>query len=485
MTRKLIAVSTLALCVMSLHTMSIFAASLPHPRELPVSPLEFKPPVSERVVLSNGMVVHLLEDHELPLFSLTATVKVGSWLDPDDKVGLAGISGAVMRTGGTGSMTGDEMNEKLEFIAGSVEVGIGLRSGSAGLSVMSKDTDVGLEIFADVLMNPAFDEKKVDLRKNQVMESIRRRNDEPGPIARRHFKNRIYDGHPYGRIATLESVDSITREDLIAFHDRHFFPKNVILGVAGDFERDVILAKIEKAFDGWEQREVVADPPAVPFKLESGIYHLEKDVPQANIRLGHLGILKKNPDVFAITVMNFILGGSGFTSRLMREIRSNMGLAYSVGSFFSAGQELGVFGMSCQTKSATTAKSIQAMKNIAAQMTREAVTPEELKTAKDSILNSFVFQFESSRQIVGQAVSIEYQGLPTNWLELYKEEVSRVTAEDILRVAKKHLHLDKLIMIVVGKAADFDKPLSSFGAVNELQPEDFSAFDAAKAEATK
>ncbi len=453
----------------------------PHPSKMPVPPLEFKPPKPERIVLENGMIIHLLEDHELPILTMSAVIKVGGWLDPDDKLGLADITGAVMRTGGTKSMTGDQMNETLEFIAGSVETSIGSRSGGASMNVMSKDTDQGLKIFADVLMNPAFAEDKVQLRKAQVMEAIRRRNDEPGPIGSREFTKALYKGHPFGRINSLDTTDRITRDDLVAFHKKYFFPNNIILGIAGDFKKDEILTKVKAAFSDWPKGTPPADPPEVPLTYLPGVYHVEKDVPQTSIRIGHLGILKKDPDYFAIEVLNFILGGSGFTSRLMREIRSNLGLAYSVGSFFSAGQERGAFGMVCQTKTKTTGQSIAAMKEIAAGMTQAPVSPEELKIARESILNSFVFEFQSSGQIVGQAVSLEYQGLPPNFLEIFKDQIAKVTAEDVLRVAKAHMFPDKLTMVIVGKASDFDKPLSTFGNVIELPLEDFTDFDKRKA----
>ncbi len=451
-----------------------------HPSKLTFPPLKLHPPKAERVVLGNGMVVHLLEDHELPLISLGAIVKVGAWLDPDDKLGLAELTGAVMRSGGTASMTADQMNDELEFIAASVETGIRQRSGRASMQVLTKDLDVGLKIFADVLMHPVFAQDKLDIRKQQMLEAIRRRNDEPAPIASRYLNNKVYLGHPYGRIATLETVDAVTRDDLIAFHKRYFAPNNMILGVAGDFDKKQLLAKLEAAFSDWPKGEPVADPPAVPFDPKPGVFVVEKDVPQANLRLGHLGVLKKDPDVFALEVMDFILGGSGFTSRMMREIRSNRGLAYSVGSYFSAGQERGVFGMYCETKSKTTLQAIDAMKDIFRKMTEAPVSEEELKIARDSIQNSFVFQFQSAGQIVSQAISLEYEGLPPDYLEIYNEAIGKVSAQDVMAAAKRHLLPEKLTVVVVGKQAEFDKPLSTLGPVQVIPPEDFSAFDKRK-----
>jgi predicted Zn-dependent peptidase len=243
--------------------------------------------------------------------------------------------------------------------------------------------------------------------------------------------------------------------------------------VAGDFDKKQLLAKVKAAFSDWPKGEPVADPPAVPFEPKPGVFVVEKDLPQATVRMGHLGVLKKDPDVFALEVMDFILGGSGFTSRMMRELRSNRGLAYSVGSYFSAGQERGSFGMYCDTKSKTTLQAIDAMKEIFCKMTEAPVAEEELTIARDSIRNSFVFQFQSAGQIVSQAIALEYEGLPPDYLELYNEAIGKVTAQEVMDVAKRHLLPDKLTIVVVGKQAAFDKPLSTLGPVEVIPPEEF------------
>src|SRR5881397_2168296 len=213
------------------------------PRQMRFEPVQFTPPEPQRLVLENGMVVYLLEDHELPLVTITATMRTGGWLDPADKVGLAGIAGTTMRTGGTKRMTAAEVDAELEQLAAHISVGIGTESGSAMLDVLRKDLTRGLRIFADILRTPAFDPARVELAKLQVIEAIRRRQDFPQSIAGREFEKMLYGPtHPFAREDTVASVSRITRDDLVAFHARTVHPNGIILGVTGDFNRAAMLA---------------------------------------------------------------------------------------------------------------------------------------------------------------------------------------------------------------------------------------------------
>jgi len=437
--------------------------------------LVFHPLKAKRIVRPDGMVLFLLEDHELPLIQMQAIIRTGSYLDPDDKLGLAEMTGAVMRTGGTEKMSGDRIDDELEFVAASVETYIGEEAGWASLSVLKKDLDRGLAIFGDVLMHPVFDSKKVELRRNQYIEQIRRRNDQPAPIAQREWKRLVYAGHPFGRISTARTIRAISRDDLVRFHGRCFFPGNIILSVSGDFEEADLVNRLNAVFGGWKKGEgTVPLPPPVPLKYSRSLNLIEKDGPQAVLRMGHLGVAKNDPDWPALDVFDSVLGGNGFSSRLMREVRSNRGLAYSVASLVSGGRSRGVILTACQTKSASCVEALSLMRDILKGFRNDKVSDEELKIAKESIANSFVFRFNSSFRIVSEQANLEYLGLPADWLEFYREGVSRVTADDVLRVARKHLQPDQLTIVVVGKHADFDKPLSSLGPVRTLPIEDFT-----------
>ena len=440
-----------------------------HSIDMVFSPQTFSPPKGERIVLDNGIILYVLEDHELPVLNLSAIIRTGSIYEPMEKVGLAKLTGSVMRIGGTYSMTPDEINGQLEYIAGSLETSIGRESGHASLSVMTKDIGLGLKIFADVLMNPRFDQEKVDLAKKQALETIRRRNDNPDSIAFREFRRLVYKDNPRGRISTIESINVITRADLVEFYDRFFYPENIILAVSGDFKKDEITKKIAKAFNVWEKTKM--ELPKVPhpsYSFEKSINYAFKDVPQSTIICGHLAVRKTDPDYYAFKALNFILGGGGFNSRLTSEIRSNRGLAYSVGSFYRGDVDYGVFGVVCQTKSATTYQAISLIDEIINGLKVNGVTEKELLWAKESIINKFIFSFTSSPSIVNQQARLEYETMPQDFLERYQENISKVTLEDIERMANRYLHPDRSILVVVGNDKNFDKPLHELGEVHEI-----------------
>ena len=221
--------------------------------------------------------------------------------EPKNKAGLASLTGTVMRTGGTSSLSGDEINEKLEFIAGSVETGIGREVGSASLSVLKKDIDLGLTIFADVLRKPAFSQEKVELAKQKKIEAIRRQNDNPQSIAFREFRRALFNDGPRGRVPTMETVASISREDMVAFHKKYFYPNNIIMGVSGDFERDEIIQKLERVFKSWEPGTLSFPTLKLPAEREEkSVYYARKDLPQSTIIMGNLVAAKTHPDYFPI-----------------------------------------------------------------------------------------------------------------------------------------------------------------------------------------
>lgn len=438
-------------------------------------PVRFTPPEPERVVLENGMVVYLLEDHELPLVTISALIKSGTWLDPSEKVGLAGITGAVMRTGGTQRMAATEVDEALERIAASVSVGIGSESGSASLDVLTKDLDGGLQIFADVLMTPAFDPSRLHLAKLQTIEGIRRRQDQPQSIAGREFAKLTYGPeHPFARESSVASVSKVTRDDLMAFHAKAIHPNGIILGVTGDFSRDNMLARLRKTFGAWAKG---APPemtlPPVPDDAASGgqrlVRVIGKGTSQTHVRVGHLSLKENDPDYPAFTVLNDILGGSSFRSRLFQDIRTKRGLAYSVGSGLRAGtHERGVWLMRAETKVESTQEAIGRLIANMERLREEPVTDEELAEAKESFVNSFVFSFASPSAIVNRLMGLEYDGLPKDFLQRLRDEVVKMTKQDLLAVARKHLHPERLRILAVGPPQTLLPLLSGFGDVKEI-----------------
>jgi zinc protease len=461
--------SALALCFLTSSCAPKYAL---HYKELTFPKLgDIEIPEVERVTLANGMQLFLLEDHELPLIRISARIRTGSIYEPADKVGLASITGSVMRTGGTASRTGDEIDELLEQIAASVETGIGLNSGYASMSVLKRDIGTGLEILADVLMHPEFREDKIQLAKILHRSSIARRNDNVMAIAGREFDKLIYGpDNVYARHTEYATIDSISRDDLVAFHKKFYCPNNMMLTVCGDFDTDDIIKKIEKAFEGWEKTDVqLPAVPEVQYEFRPTVNVIRKDdVNQSNIYLGHIGGLRSDPDYFALILMNRVLG-SGFSSRLFKNIRSREGLAYSVFGIYSANYDYpGVFYVGCQTKSESTVYAIRAMVEEVKKMTESEVTDEELAIARESYLNSFVFNFDTKGEIVNRLMIYEYFGYPADFLQKTKRNIEKVTKADVLRVAKKHLKPDMVQILAVGRPQDFGEPMSVLGPMREI-----------------
>lgn len=444
------------------------------PREIKYPPLKFTPPKIERAALKCGATVFLLPDSELPLINLSAMVRTGSMYDPPGKTGLASLTASLLRGGGTKYRAREQIDEDLEFTGASVETGMDVESAGASLSCLKKDFNDTLVTFAEILRTPAFNEQKLQVEKAKVIESIRRRNDEPFDIARRQYRREIYGpAHPLSRTPEIPEIRKIFRNDLIDFHKKYYRAGNMMIAVSGDFEPAEMTRALESAFAGWKG-EAVSWPQVLavnPIRDAPGglrqVVYAEKDVSQSSVILGRLGIKRHNPDRFALEVMNDILGGSAFSSRLYKEIRTRMGLAYWVGSSFSEPWDLGTLAAACQTKSQSVGKTVLSILAEIKRITEDEVSGPELEFAKESISNSFVFRFGSSQAIVGQKMTLEYYGYPPDYLETYVDKISRVSAGDVLAAAKQYLHPEKMTLVVVGNQKDFDAKLEDFGRVTK------------------
>ncbi|MBI2354334.1 MAG: insulinase family protein [Deltaproteobacteria bacterium] len=440
------------------------------PRNMTFPELRYEIPRAERVLLECGMPVYLLRDPELPIVNITAMVRTGSVYEPAAMAGLASLTGSVMRSGGAGGLAPERMDDELEFMASSVESGISSDMGTVSLTSLTKNFGRTLRIFADVLLRPDFSEKRVEIARRHMIEGLRRQNDDPKEIADREITRAIYAGHPLGVVPTFDSVKSVTRQEMVAFHRRFFRVDNMILAVSGDFERGAMLRELNAVFGKAETKTALELPeiPKPPAQFVSEVLYGRKEVNQTVIRMGHIGISKDSPDLYAVRVLDYILGGS-FTSRLTMEIRTNQGLAYNVGSHFDIGRRFaGTFIAETETKAESTAKAIGLMKAIIAGTTQAPVSDQELKSAKDYIINSFMFGFTSPASIVTQRARLEYYGYPADYLEKYRANIARVTKEDVLSAAVRHLRPEAFKLVVVGETAKFDKPLTLFGAVREL-----------------
>ena len=440
-------------------------------QDIPIPKLPpFHPAEPKRIQLPNGMVIFLQEDHELPLIDGSIRIRGGSRDEPAAKVGLVDLYGEVWRTGGTKSQTGDQMDDSLEARAAKVETSGNADSTSIGWSCLKGDFDDVFKLVVDLLQNPEFRDDKLDLAQKAFQEVIARRNDNPASIAGRESTKLAYGAdNPYARQPEYATIDAVKRDDLMNWHKTYTHPNNMIVGVAGDFDSAAMEAKLKAAFASWPKGPPAKEEKVVFHPAKPGYYLVSKeDVNQSNIRLVTLGIERKNPDYFAVEVLNEVVGG-GFSSRLFQDIRTKRGLAYAVGGGIgSAFDHPGVARFVLGTKSERTIEAVQGLYEDLDGIQKQPITDDEIKRAKDSILNSFIFNFDTPDKVLRERMAYEFYGYPLNFLEQYRAGIEKTTKEEVNRVATKYVHKDQLAVLVVGNPKDFDKQLTTLGAVTNI-----------------
>jgi len=456
--------------------MVFFAASVTHAQKqydkLKYPELnKFNEPNVETFTTENGIQFYLVEDKELPLIDVSVDVRTGGVLEPEDKVGLASLTGQVMRSGGTSDYPADSLNELLENNAVNMSTYIGFTSGGASMNVLKEDFDEMLPVFVDLLTNPAFPEDKVELAKTQTKSAISRRNDNAGSIANREFDDLIYGkDSKYSKVTQYETINNINREDMVNFHGEHFTGKNMLVGVVGDFDTNAMKEKLRQAFGEISAgNETDLSFPEVDYNYESTINLVDKpDLNQSTVYLGHIGGMRDNPDYAEVQVMNNVLSG-GFSGRLFQKVRTDLGLAYSVGGQYGMNTFYpGQFFVQVQTKTETTAEAIDAIIKEIKRLQNEAISKEELQDTKDQFLNSLVFRNTSYEQILNRRMSNEYRGLPEDAFDQLVEGVKNTTTKDVQNMAQKYLHPDSLQILVVGNKDGIGDQLQKYGNVNEL-----------------
>jgi predicted Zn-dependent peptidase len=432
---------------------------------------DFKKADVEEFQLDNGIKFYLVEDKELPLIRVTATVRTGSLQDPQGKEGLASITGELIREGGSVNYPADRLNILLEDKAAFMSSFIGQGSGSASMNILKEDFDELLPVFVDLVQNPLFPEDKIELSKTQRKSGISRRNDDQGSIANREFSKLIYgENSPLTRQVEYASLDAITKDDIVAFHKEAFVGNNMTFGVIGDFDTKEMKKKLEEAFGslpaGTENNLIY---PEVNYSYPSTVNFIDKsDVNQSYVLVGHIGGLRENPDYAKLQMMNQILGG-GFAGRLFQTVRTDLGLAYAVGGGYGSNINYpGTFSLFVMTKSSTTAEAIDALITEVKKMQTNPVTKKELEDARDRFLNSLVFRYDSKQKILNERISNEYNGLSKDTFDKYVEDLKKVTVSDIQQVAKEYLNPDKVQILVVGNAEEVGDQLQKYGSVNEI-----------------
>jgi len=443
------------------------AAVIPSYKDLkfpPLPPLKVPEPVE--FTLSNGIKVFLLENHELPEVSGAALIRTGNLFDPAGKHGLAQMTGEVLRAGGSKAKSGDQLDEELENVAASVESQIGESAATISFSCLKENTDQVLRVFAEIMTSAEFRADKVDLSKTQMRSAISRRNDDANGVSDREFAGIVYGRNtPYGWDIEYADVDNIQRQDMLDFYHRYYFPANVMLEIYGDFNTAEMKTKLEQILGSWKYTQ----PPVPPFpKVQAipapGVYVAAKtDVTQTFFNVGHLGGELRDKDYPALEVAAQILGG-GFSSRLFQSVRTKHGWAYNIGAGWGADHEHpGVFKISGSTQSAHTVDTLKAVREELDKMRAAEVTDAELKTAKDTVLNGFVFHFDRPSKTLSRLLQYEYHGYPRDFLFQYQKAIDSVTKADILRVAKQHLRPRDLTFVAVGNPQEFGTPLSALG----------------------
>jgi predicted Zn-dependent peptidase len=413
----------------------------------------FTPPQVQVIDLKNGAKIFLLEDHELPIINMKVIVKAGSIYENQDELGVAALTGMLLRDGGTEKRTPDEVDSTIDDTAARISFSSGKEMMQGHLKTLTHELDKTLPLFFEMVSRPRFDEKRFALNQQKLMNRLKREKDDPDTVAIRGFRKLIYgDPSPWARFPEPEDIAKLEKKDVHEFWKNYVRPNNILISVAGDFNKDNLVKRIEKELDGASNEEVKFPPVAeVKLQFKPGFEDIKRDLTQSFIYMGHLGIKRHNPDKFALQVMNEVLGGGSFKSRLVEDIRSNKGLAYSVWSHFGWGTDYGMFRVYAATK-AEQAKEV--IKLIREQVTDLAdtgkVTRKEFDFAKEAEVNRLIFEFDDSFKITNARAYYHFYGYPPNYWEIYRDSIQKVTRDDIKRVARKYLHPDALRVLVVG-----------------------------------
>lgn len=440
-------------------------------KKIVIPPLHaFKPVQPKRIELENGLVLFLQEDHELPFISGSILIRGGGRDEPAAKVGLVSLYGQTWRTSGTTKVSGDALDDQLEAKAAGIETGGSSALTSLSWNSLKGDFDSVFASSMELLLHPDFKADKLQLAKQQMAAGIARRNDDAGGIAGREANRVVYGADsPYARQAEFATVLGVTLDDLRAWHTKTVVPNDMIVAVSGDFDSAAMETKLRAAFGPLAKGQAIVTAKMEFPGPKPGVYFVDKkDVNQSNVFVVGLGTERSNPDYYALSVMNEIFSG-GFGSRVVQTVRTKLGLAYSVnGSYGSAYDHPGMFRVGAGTKSVSTVAATQAMLDEIGRLKTVPPTPEELKKAKEQVLNSFIFNYDSRDKTLNEQVTLAFYGYPADFLEKYKAGIEKVTAADVSRVANKYVDQTKLAIVVVGNEKELTPPLSTLGKVTVL-----------------
>jgi zinc protease len=436
------------------------------PRTLKFSDLEFKPQKPGFAAVKKGVAFYFREGHEQPTIDAGLIFRTGSIYDPPGKEGLASLTMRMLKAGGTKTMTPDGLEDKLDFLGSTVGSYAGLEFSEVSFWTLGKNFEETWKVLTDILTQPAFDKERFETEKKKDLESIRRRFDYPTSLGMYLFQDLVYGkDFPEARRTSNASINSITLDDVKTFYEKNVKGKEVIVAFTGDFKSPEVLTLLKKDFKSWAgSAPAKLDLPKAKLAAEPGLYLIDKpDMTQSVIAMGHLGLNNLDPDNVEVNIFNFILGTGAFNSRLMREVRSNRGLAYMTFGSIGLGRDKGTFLNVCMTKSQSVGEAIKLMRDIISDMTRNPVSADELDVAKRYEVNAFVHRFDSPMAVVNQTLFLKLEGYPDNYLETYLPRIKKVDAARVLKIGKRAVQPDDMVILVVGKKAELLDQLKGLG----------------------
>jgi len=416
---------------------------------LPYGSLQAMPPV-QRTVLPNGLILLVCEERSLPFVTIQFLINSGSWKDPQGEEGLSYLAARGLLLGTTKRKV-TTIHEELDFMGASLSSSSGRDYATLSLQVLKKDLDKGWDLFMEVLTQPTFPEEEIKREVEKTLAAIQAAEDQPDEVAEKEFQKSLFLNSPYGHPVegTKESLPRITQEAIVRFYRSYYHPNNAILTVVGDISAEEVKTKLLPSLAKWPMSEIPKIPFKTSFAKEPKTVKIDRGITQANIIIGHAGVSRDNPDFYALTVMNYILGGGGFSSRLVEEIRNKRGLAYSVGSFFDTGKYPGSFQIALQTKNSSAREAIALSLQGMERIRKELVSEKELEGAKKYLIGSFPMRLNTQGKLTSFLTQVEYYGLGLDYPEKYPSLIRSITREELLRVAKKYLHPKNIFLVVV------------------------------------
>ncbi len=405
----------------------------------------------KREVLENGLTLMTVEKHNLPIVKVVVAVKAGSIIEPEKKAGLANFTASLL-TGGTKNRTSRQISEETEFVGASLGASADDDYVTVSLSILKKDITLGFELLSDIILNPSFPEDELSKKRERIKGGLKAQEENPEFVASREFKKAVFGTHPYGRLiqGAPETLDTINKDDIADFHSAYYAPNNAIMSVVGDITAEEVKHLLKQYFSEWHKKEIKGSTSLISAGAKGKkIISVDKELSQASIIMGHAGVSRDNPDFYAISVMNYILGGGGFESRLMQNVREEKGLAYDIHSFFDANKYGGLFEVGVQTKNESANTAIEEILKEIKMLRDKPVSDTELSDAKSFLTGSFPLRLETGQRIASFLLAVEYYGLGTDYIDKYASYINSVTKEDVLRVAKKYLEPENIVLVVV------------------------------------